>query len=66
MTGAFKEDNGRWSSRKVAGLTVVGVSIVMGLIDQLSDSKVNIIIWATMFGGGMTMLGIKNIKIFNK
>ncbi len=66
MKTAFKEEDGRFSSRKIAGLTVVGVSIVQGLIDQLTDNKVNIVIWLTLFGAGMTMLGIKNVKIFNK
>lgn len=66
MDTAIKEKDGRFSSRKIAGLTVVAVSIAMALIDQLTDHKANVVLWTTMFSSGMVMLGFKNIKIFNK
>ena len=58
MSYLKEEKDGKKSLKRLVGFVVVGVSIILAITDQFTDYKVNITIWITMFGAGMTMIGI--------
>ena len=58
MSYLKEEKDGKKSLKRLVGFVVVGVSIILAITDQFTDYKVNITIWLTMFGSGMTMIGI--------
>ena len=58
MSYLKEEKDGKKSLKRLVGFVVVGVSIILAITDQFTNHKVNITIWLTMFGAGMTMIGI--------
>lgn len=44
--------------KRTVGFVVVMVSIILAIIDQFSQYKVNTTLWLTMFASGMAMIGI--------
>lgn len=56
MNDIFQEPDGKTSSKRVAGIIVVVISLGLAIVDTFTKYTVNETIWLTMFGGGMTML----------
>lgn len=57
-----EEPGGKNSSKKVAGLVMFFVCLSMAYLDQLTEHKLNSMVWTTLFGGGMVLVGAKWVK----
>lgn len=57
-----EEANGKNSSKKVAGLVMLAACLFMAFLDQLTENKLNPMVWTTLFSGGMVMVGAKWAK----
>ena len=53
----FKEDNGKTSSKRAVGLTVIIIALLMAIADQFFGFDVNVSVWIAMFSGGVAILG---------
>ena len=63
MKDIFKEEqDGKESSKKVSGLVFFAACLVMGFFDQMSEHKLNAMVWTTLFTGGMILVGAKTVK----
>ena len=63
MNDIFKEETGgKISSKKISGLVFFAACLVMGFVDQVTEHKLNSMVWSTLFTGGMILVGAKTIK----
>jgi hypothetical protein len=58
----FKEESGKTSSRRIAGLASTGIALAMALIDQFTSFKVDYSIWVAIYSAGMGLLGLTTIN----
>lgn len=57
-----EEKGGKESSKKVSGLIFFLACLVMAFLDQLTEYKLNSMVWTTLFTGGMILIGAKIAK----
>lgn len=55
------ETGGKTGIKRTTGFILVIISILLALVDQFTSYKVNETIWLTMFGSGVTLIGITAI-----
>ena len=57
MRDLFKEEKGKTSSKRVAGIVCIMSCLFFALLDQLTEYKVNLTVFNTVFFGGIACLG---------
>ena len=58
----FKEESGKWSSKRIAGLSSFAVCLIAFIWDFVTAGTVNFTMWASLLGVGTTVLGITGLK----
>ena len=55
------EIDGKTSIKRVAGIILLIVGVVWGIVDQFTDFKVTFAVWSSIFGTGAALIGITAI-----
>ena len=57
----FKEESGKWSSKRIAGLSSFAICLIAFVWDFVTNGTVNFTMWASLLGVGAAVLGITGI-----
>ena len=58
---ALKDHSDKWSSKRIAGITLLVLCVGIAIVDMFTKFTSNDFIFGTMFGGALALLGVETV-----